>query len=170
MGVFLMLKESYCEVLHTYKEELSKPFDEATIFLSNIESQLSNLCIDAPTAFRSGHCISGNVYFFSLFWGAVLLFRYPLLALKYWVLSPLMGHVGAVHEMTCMVCRESLSVLGVSRKFNIFSFTWIIQQMHSRNPYYIIGVPLMLCFLYGSCCWPHPCYMCHFATEYLSQT
>ncbi|OMO86276.1 hypothetical protein CCACVL1_09673 [Corchorus capsularis] len=36
--------ESYCEVLHRYKEELSKPFDEATTFLSNIESQLNNLC------------------------------------------------------------------------------------------------------------------------------
>ncbi|GLT88418.1 hypothetical protein SLE2022_064450 [Rubroshorea leprosula] len=36
--------ESYCEVLRRYKEELSKPFDEATTFLSNIESQLSNLC------------------------------------------------------------------------------------------------------------------------------
>ncbi|XP_022743023.1 homeobox protein knotted-1-like 1 isoform X1 [Durio zibethinus] len=41
--------ESYCEVLHTYKEELSKPFDEATTFLSNIESQLSNLCKGALT-------------------------------------------------------------------------------------------------------------------------
>ncbi|XP_058000564.1 homeobox protein knotted-1-like 1 isoform X2 [Hevea brasiliensis] len=37
-------KESYCEVLHRYKEELSRPFDEATTFLSNIELQLSNLC------------------------------------------------------------------------------------------------------------------------------
>ncbi|KAL2491329.1 Homeobox protein knotted-1-like 6 [Abeliophyllum distichum] len=36
--------ESYCEVLHKYTEEISKPFDEATIFLSNIESQLSDLC------------------------------------------------------------------------------------------------------------------------------
>ncbi|XVE89559.1 hypothetical protein DITRI_Ditri20bG0005800 [Diplodiscus trichospermus] len=36
--------ESYCEILHRYKEELSKPFDEATTFLSYIESQLSNLC------------------------------------------------------------------------------------------------------------------------------
>ncbi|KAG6774966.1 hypothetical protein POTOM_018384 [Populus tomentosa] len=36
--------ESYCEVLHRYKEELSKPFDEATTFLSSIESQLSSLC------------------------------------------------------------------------------------------------------------------------------
>ncbi|MBA0554861.1 hypothetical protein Golob_013938, partial [Gossypium lobatum] len=41
--------ESYCEVLHKYKEELSKPFDEATTFLSNIESQLSNLCKGALT-------------------------------------------------------------------------------------------------------------------------
>ncbi|KAI4342907.1 hypothetical protein MLD38_027471 [Melastoma candidum] len=37
---------SYCELLHRYKEELSKPFDEATSFLTNIESQLSNLRID----------------------------------------------------------------------------------------------------------------------------
>ncbi|XP_043814788.1 homeobox protein knotted-1-like 1 isoform X2 [Manihot esculenta] len=37
-------KESYCEVLHRYKEELSKPFDEATTFLYDMESQLNNLC------------------------------------------------------------------------------------------------------------------------------
>ncbi|XP_059440531.1 homeobox protein knotted-1-like 10 [Corylus avellana] len=36
--------ESYCEALHRFKEELSKPFDEATIFLSGIESQLNSLC------------------------------------------------------------------------------------------------------------------------------
>ncbi|PKI76137.1 hypothetical protein CRG98_003498, partial [Punica granatum] len=42
--------ESYCEVLHRYKEELSKPFDEATIFLKDIESQLNNLCRDNPTS------------------------------------------------------------------------------------------------------------------------
>ncbi|XP_061371923.1 homeobox protein knotted-1-like 1 isoform X2 [Gastrolobium bilobum] len=36
--------ESYCEVLHRYKEELSKPFNEATLFLGSMESQLSNLC------------------------------------------------------------------------------------------------------------------------------
>ncbi|XWS57432.1 hypothetical protein CRYUN_Cryun09bG0173700 [Craigia yunnanensis] len=41
--------ESYCEVLQRYKEELSKPFDEATTFLSNIESQLNNLCKGALT-------------------------------------------------------------------------------------------------------------------------
>ncbi|KAJ1417178.1 hypothetical protein SESBI_16872 [Sesbania bispinosa] len=36
--------ESYCQVLHRYKEELSKPFNEASLFLANMESQLSNLC------------------------------------------------------------------------------------------------------------------------------
>ncbi|XP_073123431.1 homeobox protein knotted-1-like 1 isoform X2 [Henckelia pumila] len=36
--------KSYCEVLHKYKEELSKPFDEATSFLTSIESQLNDLC------------------------------------------------------------------------------------------------------------------------------
>ncbi|XP_042061826.1 homeobox protein knotted-1-like 1 isoform X2 [Salvia splendens] len=37
-------KRSYCESLRKYKEELSKPFDEARSFLSNIGSQLSHLC------------------------------------------------------------------------------------------------------------------------------
>ncbi|CAI9103528.1 OLC1v1002027C2 [Oldenlandia corymbosa var. corymbosa] len=36
--------ESYCEALRRYKEELLKPFDEATNFLNNIESQLHYLC------------------------------------------------------------------------------------------------------------------------------
>ncbi|KAJ1383505.1 hypothetical protein SESBI_43340 [Sesbania bispinosa] len=36
--------ESYCEILHRYKEELSKPFNEATLFLCNIQSQLTDLC------------------------------------------------------------------------------------------------------------------------------
>ncbi|KAK6915670.1 KNOX2 [Dillenia turbinata] len=41
--------ESYCEVLRRYKEELSRPFDEATTFLSSIETQLSDLCKDTLT-------------------------------------------------------------------------------------------------------------------------
>ncbi|RDX95436.1 Homeobox protein knotted-1-like 1 [Mucuna pruriens] len=40
---------TYCEVLHRYKEELSRPFNEATLFLGNMESQLSNLCNGALT-------------------------------------------------------------------------------------------------------------------------
>ncbi|XP_042510145.1 homeobox protein knotted-1-like 1 [Macadamia integrifolia] len=42
--------ESYCEVLYRYKEELSKPFDEAKTFLSDIETQLSDLCIVASSS------------------------------------------------------------------------------------------------------------------------
>ncbi|KAF8392649.1 hypothetical protein HHK36_022998 [Tetracentron sinense] len=47
IGIYPELDEfmdSYCEILHRYKEELSKPFDEATTFLSNMKTQLSNLC------------------------------------------------------------------------------------------------------------------------------
>lgn len=38
--------ESYRQILQRFKDELSKPFNEATMFLSNIQSQLSNLCED----------------------------------------------------------------------------------------------------------------------------
>ncbi|CAH9145036.1 unnamed protein product [Cuscuta epithymum] len=42
--------ESYCDFMYKYKEELSKPFDEAKTFLSGIESQLNSLCKDTlPT-------------------------------------------------------------------------------------------------------------------------
>lgn len=50
--------ESYCAVLVKYKEELSKPFDEATTFLNNIESQLTSLCKDSlitSTSFNSNN-------------------------------------------------------------------------------------------------------------------
>ncbi|GAV58346.1 ELK domain-containing protein/KNOX1 domain-containing protein/KNOX2 domain-containing protein/Homeobox_KN domain-containing protein [Cephalotus follicularis] len=39
--------ETYCEILAKYKSDLSRPFDEATSFLNNIETQLSNLCSGA---------------------------------------------------------------------------------------------------------------------------
>ncbi|MQL95502.1 hypothetical protein Taro_028172 [Colocasia esculenta] len=42
--------ESYCEVLLRFKEELSRPFDEATSFLTSIEMQLSDLCKGAAAA------------------------------------------------------------------------------------------------------------------------
>nr|ADK26527.1 HERMIT-like protein 1 [Petunia x hybrida] len=42
--------ETYCEVLAKFKSDLARPFNEATIFLNNIETQLSNLWINAaPT-------------------------------------------------------------------------------------------------------------------------
>nr|AKC35106.1 knotted-like 6 protein [Primula vulgaris] len=37
---------TYCAVLQRYKEDLSKPFNEATTFLTSIESQLHDLCKD----------------------------------------------------------------------------------------------------------------------------
>ncbi|KAB1202105.1 Homeobox protein knotted-1-like 1 [Morella rubra] len=51
--------EAYCKALYRYKEELSRPFDEATTFLSGIESQLNNLCKGTLTRnldYRSGFC------------------------------------------------------------------------------------------------------------------
>ncbi|CAA3006996.1 homeobox protein knotted-1-like 6 [Olea europaea var. sylvestris] len=38
--------ETYCEILVKYKSDLSRPFDEATSFLNEIETQLGNLCKD----------------------------------------------------------------------------------------------------------------------------
>ena len=37
-------QEAYCGVLEHYKEELSRPLDEAASFLSSIRTQLSTLC------------------------------------------------------------------------------------------------------------------------------
>ncbi|KAJ0105398.1 hypothetical protein Patl1_18066 [Pistacia atlantica] len=34
----------YCDILLKYKSDLSTPFDEATAFINNMETQLSNLC------------------------------------------------------------------------------------------------------------------------------
>ncbi|KAJ9563985.1 hypothetical protein OSB04_009145 [Centaurea solstitialis] len=36
--------ETYCQLLLKYKSDLARPFDEATVFINNIETQLSNLC------------------------------------------------------------------------------------------------------------------------------
>ncbi|CAA0822338.1 Homeobox protein knotted-1-like 6 [Striga hermonthica] len=48
--------ESYCEALKKYKEEVSKPFDEATNFLSKIQSQLTDLCKQTlPSTAYSSH-------------------------------------------------------------------------------------------------------------------
>nr|ADK26523.1 HERMIT-like protein 2 [Petunia x hybrida] len=38
--------ETYCDILVKYKSDLSRPFNEATTFLNNIELQLTNLCKD----------------------------------------------------------------------------------------------------------------------------
>ncbi|KAK3031233.1 hypothetical protein RJ639_036888 [Escallonia herrerae] len=54
--------ESYCEVLHRYKEELSKPFNEATTFLSDIEAQFSSLCRDTLTTAKATSLSSGTYH------------------------------------------------------------------------------------------------------------
>ncbi|KZV17814.1 homeobox protein knotted-1-like 6 [Dorcoceras hygrometricum] len=38
--------QTYCDILMKYKSDLSKPFEEATSFLNNVETQLCNLSID----------------------------------------------------------------------------------------------------------------------------
>ncbi|MQM06736.1 hypothetical protein Taro_039562 [Colocasia esculenta] len=40
--------EAYCEMLTKYQEELSKPFKEAMLFLSRIESQFKSLSLSSP--------------------------------------------------------------------------------------------------------------------------
>ncbi|CAN6336202.1 unnamed protein product [Urochloa humidicola] len=49
--------EAYCGVLERYKEELSRPFDEAASFLSSVRTQLSTLCGGAAASL-SGNCNS----------------------------------------------------------------------------------------------------------------
>ncbi|KAI3825693.1 hypothetical protein L1987_07257 [Smallanthus sonchifolius] len=36
--------ETYCEMLERYRSDLARPFDEATTFLNNMQTQLTNLC------------------------------------------------------------------------------------------------------------------------------
>jgi hypothetical protein len=38
------VQDAYCRVLERYKEELSRPLDEAATFLSSVRTQLSTLC------------------------------------------------------------------------------------------------------------------------------
>ncbi|KAF7838314.1 homeobox protein knotted-1-like 6 [Senna tora] len=40
----LILTETYRDLLVKYKSDLSKPFDEATAFLNNMEAQLNSIC------------------------------------------------------------------------------------------------------------------------------
>ncbi|EXC18341.1 Homeobox protein knotted-1-like 1 [Morus notabilis] len=47
--------ESYREILQRFREELSKQFNEATVFVSNIQSQLNNLCEGAFTKILDDH-------------------------------------------------------------------------------------------------------------------
>ncbi|KMZ59428.1 putative Homeobox protein knotted-1 [Zostera marina] len=44
-----LFMEAYCDVLTKYKADLTRPFDEATSFFSNMELQLSDLFKTAPS-------------------------------------------------------------------------------------------------------------------------
>lgn len=51
---------TYCDILLKYKLDLSKPFDEATTFLSNIETQLNNLCNGVSRSYVSDDRVAGS--------------------------------------------------------------------------------------------------------------
>lgn len=46
--------EAYCEMLSKYEQELSKPFKEAMLFLSRIESQFKALTL-SPSSANTDH-------------------------------------------------------------------------------------------------------------------
>ncbi|KAA8542283.1 hypothetical protein F0562_023581 [Nyssa sinensis] len=52
--------ETYCDILLKYKADLAKPFDEATTFLNNIETQLSNLSIGASRSQASDEAVGSS--------------------------------------------------------------------------------------------------------------
>lgn len=54
--------ETYCDILVKYKSDLSRPFDEATMFLNNIETQLGNLCSSKDEGEREGIASSDEEY------------------------------------------------------------------------------------------------------------
>ncbi|XP_050225437.1 homeobox protein knotted-1-like 6 [Mercurialis annua] len=45
--------ETYCDILVKYKSDLSRPFNEATTFLNDIEAQLNSLCNTTTTTTAS---------------------------------------------------------------------------------------------------------------------
>ncbi|CAI9300096.1 unnamed protein product [Lactuca saligna] len=51
--------ETYCHLLVKYKSDLARPFDEATVFIRNIKTQLRNLCKDVCT-FSSEEDLNGG--------------------------------------------------------------------------------------------------------------
>nr|GEV88898.1 retrotransposon protein, putative, Ty1-copia subclass [Tanacetum cinerariifolium] len=45
--------ETYCEMLDKYRSDLARPFDEATTFLNNMQTQLTNLCKGTTTNYNT---------------------------------------------------------------------------------------------------------------------
>ncbi|GJN36161.1 hypothetical protein PR202_gb25001 [Eleusine coracana subsp. coracana] len=58
--------DAYCRVLERYKEELTRPFDEAATFLNSVRTQLSTLCGAAASSLsgnsHSQHASSSSIY------------------------------------------------------------------------------------------------------------
>ncbi|KAM1015996.1 hypothetical protein ACFX13_046478 [Malus domestica] len=52
--------EAYCEMLTKYEEELTKPFKEAMLFLSNIDSQLKALAYNSNSSSESASTSGGD--------------------------------------------------------------------------------------------------------------
>lgn len=50
----IILKETYCEMLDKYRSDLARPFDEATTFLNNMQTQLNNLCKGTTVTYNTG--------------------------------------------------------------------------------------------------------------------
>ncbi|XP_024976353.1 homeobox protein knotted-1-like 2 [Cynara cardunculus var. scolymus] len=46
--------ETYCEMLGKYRSDLARPFDEATTFLNNMQTQLTNLCKGTSITYHTG--------------------------------------------------------------------------------------------------------------------
>ncbi|XP_071692574.1 homeobox protein knotted-1-like 6 isoform X2 [Rutidosis leptorrhynchoides] len=49
--------ETYCDILGKYRSDLARPFDEATTFLSNMQTQLTNLCKGASINYNTDESV-----------------------------------------------------------------------------------------------------------------
>ncbi|KAL8244038.1 hypothetical protein R6Q59_010296 [Mikania micrantha] len=49
--------ETYCEMLERYRSDLARPFDEATTFLNNMQTQLTNLCKGASVTYHTDESV-----------------------------------------------------------------------------------------------------------------
>ena len=78
---FLWTQETYCEILAKYKDDLAKPFNEATSFFNSMETRLSDLCGGASRSYIAGLSISISLSFSSylslcLYYISIYLFQF----------------------------------------------------------------------------------------------
>lgn len=61
--IFLYEQEAYCDMLVKYREELTRPIQEAMEFIRRIESQLSMLCQGPIHILNNpGTCHQSHIY------------------------------------------------------------------------------------------------------------